>query len=402
MQMGSSTFRTSVYLAVAAWLVGGGVCLALGQDVRLASGVVIKGEVIGSNAEGLEVKTGKGTKTYDWKTLSPATRYRYEPEYRANYEVVLRGLPPSRRTNPPLKIEDSQEDQSVEQTRTSAEKNNNKQPEKTLLLSDQIRYDNIDPLKAGEFPEVQLRAPDLTAYWGLQYGPKREEVLYMAFDTKGAEDIRDTMFLYGPADRFRKTDRIKGMKKRRGNLYTADFKKIDLSSDFGDIHAEFEVDLMFTVGQPKDFTTLVEVELSADNTSSSFLLYGQPTDLIYGEGTINVRGLLDLPVLWVSLDPASTSARIVGDLRMSRMKLCPEKGMDTEVTIEVYDENGNNLIDREKVDLDESMFEREYGIMAEMSDMKQGEMYRVKAFIDLGPFLGEVACEEMIQIPRSN
>jgi len=377
---------------------------AMAKTVRLVSGITVKGDVVESTGAGLVIKTSKGAKAYEWETLSPATRYRYEPKFRANYDVVLRGLSPSRRVKIPL-----QDAMPIDHSRSSTLiKRQAQQPvtpvEKTkdsLLLVDQIVYENIDPLRVGAFPQLDLRSPESAAYWGIQYGPGRDQVLYMAFDGKDVNELRDVLYIYGLSDPYKKTTRIKAMKKRKDNNYFAKYRDVELSSRFGEITADYELNFTYTIGKPKDLAVIIDVELKAAGETSRFNLYGQPTDLIYSEGTINVRGLLDLPVLWVSLDPASKSPWLVGDLRMSRMKLCPGRGMDTSVIIEVRDNQSNDMVQRQVVELDESIFTREYSIVTAMGKMKPGGVYNVKASIDLGPFLGEVICEETIHVPKA-
>lgn len=72
-----------------------------GQELRLANGAVIPGEVAQVKPEGLEIRTSTGTRVYNWETLSLGTRYRYQPDFRAGYSGVLQGLPASERVKPP-------------------------------------------------------------------------------------------------------------------------------------------------------------------------------------------------------------------------------------------------------------------------------------------------------------
>lgn len=73
--------------------------VASAEDIRLLNGVVIRGEARKATNEGLEVLTPQGPKTYAWNTLSAATRYRYQVQYRANLKEILQGQPVSARTN---------------------------------------------------------------------------------------------------------------------------------------------------------------------------------------------------------------------------------------------------------------------------------------------------------------
>ena len=111
-----------------------------------------------------------------------------------------------------------------------------------------------------------------------------------------------------------------------------------------------------------------------------------------------VKGILDLPVLWVGLDLATGAPRLVGNLNLSHMKMVPKDGMDNRVTIEVFDANGG-LVDRDSIKLDTDIFEKEYGIEYELKKCDPGKTYTVKASADLGVFLGSAEFEDEIDIP---
>lgn len=71
-----------------------------GQELRLANGAVIPGELAQVKPEGLEIRTPTGTRLYNWPTLSLGTRYRYQPNFRSGYLGLLEGLPASERVKP--------------------------------------------------------------------------------------------------------------------------------------------------------------------------------------------------------------------------------------------------------------------------------------------------------------
>jgi hypothetical protein len=180
----------------------------------------------------------------------------------------------------------------------------------------------------------------------------------------------------------------------------ARFKDIELTTQFGEINARYDIEFEYTSDQARDLSVTIEIELSSGDKDSDFILYGQPTDLVYNKGVINVRGIIDLPVMWIGLDPASAEAVLIGDVRMSRMKLCPKRGMEDDVEIELYDEKEEGPVEVTSVSLDESMFGREYGIRAELKDLERGQPQIVKARIDLGPFLGVMSCREEVRLPK--
>jgi hypothetical protein len=65
------------------------------ERARLANGQPLRGTVVQAKEEGLEVNTPQGVKVFSWEKLSAATRYRYQPAYRANFGKVLEGEPAS-------------------------------------------------------------------------------------------------------------------------------------------------------------------------------------------------------------------------------------------------------------------------------------------------------------------
>jgi hypothetical protein len=72
---------------------------ATADEVRLANGKVIPGTVKQVTGQGIEVENPKGSKLFPWSNLSAGTRHRHQPEYRDNFDAVLKGQPASARTN---------------------------------------------------------------------------------------------------------------------------------------------------------------------------------------------------------------------------------------------------------------------------------------------------------------
>lgn len=60
--------------------------------IRLANGRTVPGAVLQVTASGLEIQTPNGkTRTVPWKILSAGTRFRYQPDFRTNFNAVLEG-----------------------------------------------------------------------------------------------------------------------------------------------------------------------------------------------------------------------------------------------------------------------------------------------------------------------
>lgn len=370
---------------------------ARAQDVRLANGVAIKGSVLKSDDSGLEVQTQVGPRTYTWDTLSPATRYRHQPKFRANYEAVLQGLPPSAWTNlpdvtTPVPVATPVATNVVPSKDTQAEAG-------SLLIFDQASYDNVDPIPVAKFPGLQLRAPAEASYVGIQYGPKSADVLYAAFDTKGGGEIRDVAFLYSPGNpQYSNTVRVTGFKRGAGDARQVTFKKVNISTPFGSVQTSLDIEFVYLPGQSNQVNVTVNVDLSKENTRSKFILNGPLTDLLVGDGLITIKGLLDLPMLWVTLDLTAGSPRLVGNLNMSHLKMAPKEGMDARINIEVTTPDGVS-VQKDSLKIDEAGFGQQYNVAYDLRKTSPGQTYVVKASINLGPFLGPATFEDKFTIP---
>lgn len=364
----------------------------------MANGVILKGTVKQSTNAGLEIQTSTGLKTYTWETLSSATRFRYQPIYRENFGFILDGLPPSARTNKPETAATASQAQTTNVQETAPKE---APPAQSLRLFDQAPYENIDSISSSQIPNLQLRTPNSAMYMGLQYGPTKKDVVYMIFDPKSAQETPDTLLVYSPANpAYSNAVRIGGFKKGSGDSRAMSFKKFKLNSRFGLVMTDYEIECGYSEGQTSSITVTISVDLYKGNAKTRFLLSGPISDLIQGDGIINVKGLLDLPVLWVGLDLTTGAPRLVGNLNMSHLKLAPKEGMENRVSITVIDDKGE-VTQRESIKLDESAFSQPYGIACELKRLEPGKTYVVKTAIDLGPYIGPSVFEEKITIPAT-
>jgi hypothetical protein len=369
------------------------------QEIRMANGMILKGEVKQATDTGLEIQSPAGPKIYTWETLSSATRFRYQPIYRVNFDAILQGSPPSTRTNK-LEAEVTAAQAEAPNPKTIPLKQTAKQP-RSLRVFDQAPYENVDSISSSQIPNLQLRTPNSAAYMGLQYGPTKKDVVYMVFDPKNVQDTPDTLLVYSPVNpAYSNAVRLSGFKKSSGGARAMTFKKFKLNSRFGLVMADYEIECAYLEGQTNAITMTISTELYKDNTKNRFLLSGQTSNLIQGDGIVDVKGLLGLPVLMVSLDLTTGSPRLVGNLNMSHLKLAPKEGMENRVWITIIDDKGE-VTQRESIKLDESTFAQQYGIVCELKRPEAGKTYVAKAAIDLGPYIGSAVFEEKITIPAS-
>ncbi len=390
--------RPSSYIAsLAALLLA--AASAAGQDIRLANGMIVKGTVKQATDAGLEIQAQTGSRVYPWEQLSAGTRYRHQPAYRANFDAILQGLPPSARTNPPDKAGTPGATSATPGGESAATETTSAAtaPPATTLVFDQAQYENVNPITIAQYPGLQLRTPATATFIGFQYGPGSREVMYLGFDAKTAGDLRDVMFIHAPdVPAYAGTARIGGFKKGSGESRVASFKKFSLTSQFGQVSVGYDIECAYT--QTNSLNATISCSLWKGNTKSSFLLNGEMSDLVQGDGIINVKGILDLPVLWVSLDLSAGTPRLVGNLNMSHMKLVPKEGMETRVSIVATSDKGEAVL-RETIKLDESGFGAPYGLICDLKKLPSGQSYVVRAAIDLGPFIGPAVFEEKMTIP---
>ncbi|NTX00103.1 MAG: hypothetical protein HGB35_09325, partial [Geobacteraceae bacterium] len=286
----------------------------------MANGVMLKGDVKQATDTGLEIQSPAGLKTYTWETLSAATRFRYQLIYRYNYDAILDGLPPSARTNRRQAITTAAQTEASTPDRMAL--NEPIMEPRSLRVFDQAPFENVDSISSGQIPNLPLRTPNSATYMGLKYGPTKNEVIYMVFDPKNAKDMPDTLFVYSPfSPAYTNAVRLGGFIKGASVGHVMEFKKFKLNARFGLVMADYEIECTYSEGQTHDIAMTIVTDLYKGNTKNKFLLSGQDSNLIQGEGIIIVKNLLDLPVLSVRLDLTTGSPRLVGNLTMSHLKL---------------------------------------------------------------------------------
>ena len=248
----------------------------------MANGAILKGTVKQATDAGLDIQTPAGPKTYTWESLSSATRFRYQPIYRENFEPILQGLPPSARTNKPV-VEAAAAQAETAKSAETAPKETPQQVQ-SLRVFDQAPYENIDSISSSQIPNLQLRTPTSATYMGLQYGPTKKDVIYIIFDPKTAQETPDTLLVYSPGNpAYSNAVRFGGFKKGSGDTRVMSFKKFKVSSRFGMVMTDYEIECAYAEGQTNSITMTIAVDLYKGNTKNRFVLSGQISDLIQGD-----------------------------------------------------------------------------------------------------------------------
>jgi hypothetical protein len=366
----------------------------------MANGVVLKGTVVKSSEVGLDVQTATGVRTVPWETLAPSTRYRYESVFRANYESVLDGLPTSARTNEP--------DQEVEQIVTNAPATEISQPAQpssssdpeSLGLIEQLSYAQAGSFFSKSFPTSEISSPEMALFCGFQYGPAQSDIVYLAFDARGAKDVLDTMVVYTPSNAAYSTpQRITGFKKTSADAKIVTFKKIPLITQVGDVAVSYEmecVSLMYMNEVNVNFL----IQLTAGDTKARFNLTGTLKDFAQGQELVADKGILDEPILRINVSSDPKNLYLAGTLTMSGLKLIPREGMSNRLNIEVISGQGE-VVQKESIKLEDAPLSDIPNFLCNLKKVQPSQTYTVKASIDLTPFLETVSFEDTITIPKS-
>jgi hypothetical protein len=369
------------------------IATARAQEARFANGMPLKGEITGANNEGLEVKIANTTKTFPWETLSPATRYRYQIFYRANFNQVLLGISSGNWSNEPDQVYRPFGGGKKIADAGTAAPDSRPATGSTLTFN---HYEAVPVMAPADIPKVDLRATDLAQYWSVQYGPSRKDVAVFVFDAKGAGELPDMMYVRTFADD--RTEKMRGAKRTDKNDIYMEFRTVPLQSLFGSTKATFEVECWFAAKTP-GLQVKSDVELSSGDSLSTFTLRGTPAGMVQGNAQIATRELLAPPTLWFVLDTSSGKPLLVGNIRMGKMKLVPGKGMDSKLRVEVLN-SVNGVAMNQEINMGSVDSEAKYMVIVDLGKLAQNETYTIKASIDLGLFLGKVAFEDKITIPK--
>ncbi|MFH0909666.1 MAG: hypothetical protein V1929_12980 [bacterium] len=376
-------------LLVAISLVAPGTSAA--QNPHYANGLPVKGEPTEAITDGLVVQIGQTTKTIPWSNLSPATRYRYEIFFRANVRQVAAGVPSADWSNQP--------DEGYWPFSTAVKSNEADAVDASAdngLRVDLESYEDVDPITPIDIPRLEIRSMDVAQFWRLQYGPTRKDVASLAFDAKGPGEFHDVMFAHIVADG--RTDKVKGAKRVDKTDNYMEFRKIQFQSLFDATKATFDLSCMFAGKSGSTLLLTADVEFSRDAANSTFTLTGRPAGIAQGNGQILCRPLLIPPTLWFVLDTSSGKPQLVGNIRMSRLKLIPGKGMDSKVKVTVMN-SANEIALEEDISPSSTDADTKHTIICDLSKVAQDETYTVKASINLGPFLGTASFEDRITVP---
>ena len=373
---------------------------AHGQDIRMANGVLMKGDVVSTSKSGLDIQTATGVKTVTWDTVAPSSRYRHDPLFRANFKEILQGLPPSARVHPPLMPTPEIQAKPAAEKPAAAISASNQAP-KSLLIYDRLAYATAPAFFANQFPASDGINPETAVFSGFQYGLSKTEAVYLAFDARGSQEARDTLVVYTPSNSvYSPPASMGGLKKNVGAIKIIAFKKFPLFMKSGDLSASFELECS-TQSHLNEVSVVTYVELSSGEEKARFNLHMKIKDFAQGSERVSALGILDYPLLFVGLDPKAKPPQLKGRLTMSSMRLIPKEGMSNRLNLEILDEKGES-IQKETIKIDEAATppSDDASFVCELKKVNPGQIYRIKASMDLGAFLGPVRFEDTFVGPK--
>jgi len=240
-----------------------------------------------------------------------------------------------------------------------------------------------------DIPGLTLRVPDHSAFIGLQFGPAETNVVYLAFDCKEQYKPHDWMYIYSPgAEEFITPELKKGSKEKDG---WTNFRKFEIETMFGDIHAEYDV-LVSALSQwdkqkvRVDTVITCRLKRMSDGEKCRFILKGSFLLDIHLHKNMNVFAILDDPTLHVTWDRRSDPVALRCRIKLgAHQRLVPLSGLDERARVIVETEEGDKKLNKSiKIKPDDS------GDFVYKSgrDFKPGRSYTANVIVDLEPFFG--------------
>lgn len=263
---------------------------------------------------------------------------------------------------------------------------------------DRVEYAEALKITREEFKGINLEHPDKPLFIGLQYGPRSEDVLFVAFDRESAADLPRTAFVYdaGAEGGIKNAYDLKG---RRGSedydkkqYRVARFDGIEVEADYGEVRLRAEIEFyvgMLNVGNVYMLADVEMVEKGA-REGIEFYLWGPISG---GEGVVDKK-IGSTPLLGsLGIDFSIAYKKVFGLVKVNGFEFAPGKMPNEKMLIVVKNEQGEQLED-EEVDWDEDIFfaDRFYGksLWYVPGKLDEPGKYIIECSMDLGPLLGHV------------
>lgn len=339
--------------------------------VRLFNGTPMAGGVGTIGAEGLEIIGGDTNKVFPWSAFSTATRYRFDPLFRANLALAQRGRPPGEWTNAPVS--------------TAAVA--------VASVSGGMTLAALPTLPArprGRLAGLSVSEADRAVSWALQYGAGANDVLYLVLEGTREGALPMQLFVWKDPDQ--KPEVLRGNRRGTGDEAVVSFKRQRAQAMREGVAVQYDLSVYAAAAKPGELNISMDVSLKQGGSASMFTLTGVPAGLLVGDGAIEARDVLMLPDMrW-----RARSGMLIGVIRMGRLSFTPRSGMEKEATVSLVNAQGVRALEGKTL-------LREQGGAAvfelPIAGLVGGVRYTVRSRIDLGPFVGTLQGDEPLLAP---
>jgi len=274
-------------------------------------------------------------------------------------------------------------------------------PEQKSFL-ERVKYADSLKVTREEFKGLKLEHPDKPILIGLQYGPRAEDVLFVAFDRERNEDLPRTAFVYdaGSKDSFRNAYKLKGGRGSedygKEQYRVSRFDGIEVEADYGELQLRAEIEFYVGIIGVGNVYMLANVEMVEKGAREGidFYLWGP----ISGGESVADKKISSVPLLGrLDIDFTVAYGKVYGLVKINGFEFAPGKMPNDEMLIVVKDDAGDE-VEEESVDWDEDAFfgDRFAGksLWYEPDELDEPGKYVIECSMDLGPLIGSVKADK--------
>lgn len=260
-------------------------------------------------------------------------------------------------------------------------------------------------LAAADFTNFTPSDPAEARYLGVQYGPRAEDVVYMAVDYREAGELPPTIAVHnfgragvrGPS--YTLSARRTSMRTSDGDrVRVARFELQPLRAEFGSIEIETSIEILAGFDDPFKIHLKAESSFRVGRENYSFEIGDEiAAKLSAGTGNINVLRLFAEP----EIEVRGRWRRVDGMLKMGDWILVPGSGMDNSISIAILDDDDRSLeTGRARLQSEKLLEGQVQGLfrLYEPRRFDRAGTYGIETSIDLGSVLGEVSTRARYEV----
>ncbi len=246
-------------------------------------------------------------------------------------------------------------------------------------------YKEPKPLRGDDIIALKLRAKDFSAYYGIQFGPGPEDVLYLILDCKEEYARYDILQVYVPGhSKYGRPASLRGSKKSKGVA----FRKIELRTCFSQISVEYSILAWSTAQWDKsridlDLEITCRVKDAATGDKATFVLSGDVSPIINAFAQIPVSPVIGVPSLKVSWDHRSDPPHVRWKVKMGDYALVPDAGFNPKAEVVISTKDGKVKM-RKRIKVKSS--EKTEFTYKPDRELRPSTPYHASVTMDLEPF----------------